>query len=595
MIKSKNLLIILFWILSLNLTNCLYGQSGKSTEVIWTSNSNIRSISENFLGNPNLWPLILNFNNLASLSELTSGKTLIIPQGEVLRIIESFASTEKIIAAAIDNGARIFANDDIETSISFFNKALEERANNNLNGASKLIRESEIYALKASNLTLQFRNQAADAFLSRKKGTVQYRKPEYVSWNNAPMFNKLFEQDLTRTLSSSFAEITFSDLNQIRLNENSQAVILRSRINLLNNKTETQVKLEKGDAYAKLFSSPKKDFNLEVPGVKTKISSELFWVDKQETETKFANYKGEISLEAQGRQVTLKENQGSVVPKDKPPSPASNLLPPPELISPEMFNQTFERNITLNWQSVPEAQNYQLEISTDHKFSSLFQIEPNIKTNSFILSGLPQGAFYWRVASVDNLGLPGKFSNPSVFTINIDFTPPFLELSIAENTTFTINNEFEVEIKSEPGCGLIINDVRSTIGPGGLTKIILRLSEGSNFFEFTAVDGSGNKTSLRREIIAELNPIMEILDKDKNYLQEKVFHVGRTENFSGYTRPFSKVELLSAKSKLSSAVYADNDGYFTLAFPRARDEEYILKITSRAGYYLEKTILVRNN
>jgi len=235
------------------------------------------------------------------------------------------------------------------------------------------LRESTEVANQAYKKTIEIRDKYADAIFSKIKGTVQKRKPNLQKWKDAILYDQLFELDLTRTLSSSFAEITFADLNQFRLNENSQAIILKSKINLLNNKTESAVKLEIGDTYYKLFKTPQKEFNLNIQGVKTKINSEYFWVDKQEAQTKVANFKGEISLEEQGSEVTLKENQGSTIAKGKAPNQPKNLLNPPVLILPESFSKIFENTVTLNWSSVENASEYWIEVANDSRFTSIFK------------------------------------------------------------------------------------------------------------------------------------------------------------------------------------------------------------------------------
>jgi len=43
-----------------------------------------------FLGNPNFWTAILSFNKLSSLNELKEGKKIIIPQKEVVAVINNF-------------------------------------------------------------------------------------------------------------------------------------------------------------------------------------------------------------------------------------------------------------------------------------------------------------------------------------------------------------------------------------------------------------------------------------------------------------------------------------------------------------------------
>lgn len=592
-VKLSQLLISVVLIVAFMLCN-IFPQSNKPKEIIWSSNMNIREIAEIHLGNPNLWTMILSYNNLSSMSALKDGRKLLVPQKEIAEVLSNFSETEKIISAAINNGAKIFAQSEIEKSLSLSKQASEERRNNKWDSANSLIKESSEYARAAHKKTLELRDKNADAILSKQKGTVQKRKPNLQSWNNTSLFEKLFEQDLTRTLSSSFAEITFSDLNQIRLNENSQAVILKSRINLLNNKTESQVKLEKGDAYAKLFNTPKKEFNLNIQGVKTKINSDLFWVDKQESQTKVANYKGEISLEAQGSTVVLKENQGSMIPKGKAPTEPKNLLNPPTLISPENLSKTTSANISFNWSTVPEASQYWVEIAIDSRFSSIYRIIKDIKSNEAAIDKIPQGTYYWRVTSVDYLGFPGKFGNYFSFTVEVDTTPPFLSVNLIDDLTFSRNKGFAISVQTEKGVGLSINSNEVKVDDNGEYLSTLNLIDGENIFEFVSVDLSGNKSKIKKSIFAELNPKIELQDIDKNALSNEIIIQANQRVFDGYTRPGALIKIKSDKTKLETSTYTSRDGYFNISIPRMVEGDNLhLVVVSRAGHTLSKKIIIK--
>ncbi|GEM_PF-5655644 len=66
-----------------------------------------------------------------------------------------------------------------------------------------------------------------------------------------------------------------------------------------------------------------------------------------------------------------------------------------------------------------------------------------------MLNQLPPNTYYWRIASVDNFGLPGKFSNHFNFTIQLDTTLPFLEVSLVDELNFSKEKEFSINIHTE--------------------------------------------------------------------------------------------------------------------------------------------------
>ena len=199
------------------------------------------------------------------------------------------------------------------------------------------------YAKKAFDQTMEIREKTIDAIISYKKGTIQKMFPTILKWEDAELYDNLKENDWARTLSLSLANITFNDLSQIKLYENSEAVIRRSRVDVLGNKTDTKVKLGKGSAYAILENDPKKKFDLDIEGVRTKINSKYFWIEKTEKNAKLANYNGEITLGVKDSSVIVRKDQGSVIPNGGYPSKPKNLIPAPVIISPADFSSASRR------------------------------------------------------------------------------------------------------------------------------------------------------------------------------------------------------------------------------------------------------------
>ena len=161
----------------------------------------------------------------------------------------------------------------------------------------------------------------------------------------------MVEEEKLRTLSHSSAQITFRDDSRLRLNANSQAVIRRMRSDPLSRTEEAKVSLVEGDFYAMLSGkSDRKKFELVVPDVDTNVDSRNFWVSRDESGAKFTNYDdGTLRVAANGSEVTLGRNEGTLVRSGRRPTEKKGILGAVALQAPADDSQTFTADATLRW------------------------------------------------------------------------------------------------------------------------------------------------------------------------------------------------------------------------------------------------------
>ncbi|MBU1097005.1 MAG: FecR family protein [Bacteroidetes bacterium] len=541
-----------------------YSQSF-STEKIIYHNQDLRSLAEKYFDDPDLWEVILTFNNLGSLSELKDGLELIIPSGIVNNTLSSINETNSTIRKATENGAKIFTPELINGAIQKLNISIQEKNSGQWQSANSSIKEALRLAKESLEQSQLLRNQSADATISFRKGDVQNRKPSQQIWSNAPVFTKLYEEDRARTLTESFAEITFIDLSRIRLNENSQALIQRTRLDLLNNQTETTVKLIKGDAFAYLLNNPKKKFDIDIPGLDSKIKSKSFWIEKEEASTKIANYDGQIELKARDSSVIVKENQGSIIPAGGLPSKPMDLLPSPILESPVNEHKFYAGNFEFIWRRVDNVKQYWFEIAEDQSFKKLIYSNKLISNESVSIKSLIPKVYYWHVASIDKFGFPGKFGNYNYFIVLNDETKPYLNIKSPYNQLITKSDFVIVEGETEPVCMLTINGSAVEIAADGKFSYTLFLKDGYNKISIEVTDEAGNKTVLERSVICELKPEFGFNILSPNYKSESntVYSNSYDIYITGKTRPLSQIDISLDTGVQSLRAYADTNGVFT--------------------------------
>lgn len=545
----------------------------------------LRDLSEEYLGNPDYWETILKFNNLESSSELEAGMKLRIPTGLVSSTLQKMDEAKSKISDANNNGAKVLTPKLITEAELNFDEVLTLKQQGDWEAAYDTLQDVLELATESFRQVMLLRESSADAAISFTKGSVEKRKPVEKLWSDAELYSKLYEADRARTLSNSICEITFIDLSRIRLNENSQALIQHSRIDLFKNKTDTKVKLIKGDAFVYLLNSPKKKFDIDIPGLDIKIKSKSFWVEKEKVATKIANYDGEIELSAKNMTVVVKENQGSVIPDGGAPTVPRDLLPPPALVAPNNMDKYFDDNLQFNWEKVSGAKRYWFELAKDASFQHIVYSNMKIRNNTLEVSDLQTGVYRWHVCSIDELGFPGEFSRQNYLMINKDVTSPFLVITEPKDMEATREKSLTVVGESEPGLKLSINEQLIELDENGKFSSIVQLNEGQNNIAISCIDESGNVTNIERTVFYESSDqIINNITNENFFAENNTFIINNPElQLSGKTRSLSYIKFYYNENEVST--YADTNGNYSIKLNISnRDTDLTQAIITPAGY-----------
>lgn len=577
-------------IISILFLTTYYSQSSEK-KIIFDSKTNLRSIAQNEFGDADLWPYILIYNNLDPNSSPKDGTTLFLPSKKIKDVIIKFITAETAINNAVDIGAKVLSEDLINTAINKYDNAKKLKREFNFDKLNQICEEVIYEANEAYKRTKEIREKTVDAILSYKIGTVQKLLPSSIKWNNINILENLKENDWARTLTMSLAKITFYDLNQIKLNENSQAIIQHSKFDQLTNKATTNVKIEKGDAYAMLINSPKKKFDLDIKGVKTKINSKYFWVEKTKNAAKFSNYNGTIEIMSNDSIVSIKRNEGTIITENNPPLKPISLLPPPTLIFPSDKSLIENSTINFSWTKVENAKNYWFELAEDDSYKTVLLQNKNITTNNQVIENIQDGIKYWRVCSVDKHGLPGIYSEPKAIIIKTNKLLP--QIIIFEPTNFYSTKEKQILIKgkTEPNCNLTINDNKVDL-ENNLFTYKINLIEGLNKIKIASTNSSNKTNTLFLNIYYEANPNIELYENDKFIDKELIKKVNQNKfELTLRTRPFASIKLFDDNKNILHSTTADSNGNFTLPFNlKEKVDNKFLSIISRAGYQRELNV-----
>jgi hypothetical protein len=564
-------------------------QTGDVLTIRVEEGDTLRDLAAEHLGDPDLWTEILRVNGLDAITDVHPGLELKIPAAAVAQANRALEAALAVIQQATEEGARLFAPAEIAEAIRLRDQGMAERKDSRWAEAISLADQARVAASQALARALEQRDTAAEALLSDRQGWVEGQRPQDLLWTDRALNDILIEEEKVRTLSRSTAQITFRDESRLRLNANSQALIQRMRVDPLSREEEAKVSLVEGDLYALLAGkSERKNFELEVPEVETRIDSTNFWVRRDTSGSKFTNYDERLlQVSAQGESVDLGRNEATLVRSGAPPTPKIDVLPPPALLGPQDDQVAFNAAAELTWAAVADAAGYWLEVAHDPGFRRMVQSRWGLTDLRYDPGALDIGTYYWRIAALDKFGLPGERADPWRFHVQTDVTPPYLSIGGPEEGAILRAAPIRLEGESEPGAMLQLNGEPVPIGPEGIFEIQYRPSPGVNTVAIEARDAAGNLTERRRTFMfmpdqaaaVEFDPTIPRLSARHFVTDREVISI------AGRTDPGARVVIEAADGTERASSYADPDGRFGVNVPlREPEERFGVQVVASSGF-----------
>ncbi|MCC6984233.1 MAG: FecR domain-containing protein [Bauldia sp.] len=548
----------------------------------------IRDLAEEYLGDPNLWQEILTASRLESITQVSAGIELRIPVNDISSANRALADSLTQIQLANLAGAQIFAPAEITRAIDLYDQARAERLRREWLRTRSLALESHAEASTALSISEEFRGRPAEALLSDRQGAVEGQRPEDITWRSLPIQTVLIEQERVRTLSDSTAQITFRDASRLRLNANATAVIQVMRADPLSREEAAKVSLIEGDFYVLLSAdSARRTFDVEIPEVSATVQSGDFWVQADAGGARFTNYDTAlVEISTATQTLTLGQNEGAVVPTGAASQGAVDLLAPAELLSPANGEAVYTPSARLVWAAKEGAAGFWLEIASDPQFDRMVASRFGLDQPVYDTDPLEPGVYYWRVADLDQFGLPGQRSEIRSFERSIDTTPPYLTIDGPAGGAIVREAAFTVTGHSEPGIALTLNDLPVAIAADGTYALALTLGEGDNLLRAVATDLAGNVTVKERSV-ALMSDRQSIVQFDPAIPTRGPGHFLSIEpvlSLAGTTTPLSGVEIRSGGSVRSSAVSEASGVFHVNVELRAPDEEFEIAVIAPSGF-----------
>lgn len=355
---------------------------------------------------------------------------------------------------------------------------------------------------------------------------VLYRRKETADWRAAKSAMELFQGDSLRTLDESRARVKFLNKEILSLEPNSMAVIKPSD-------EDADVLLKTGSVFAGHARVVTANARVTPKTKDTRYSASV----EADLTTKVEVFKGVAGVEAQGSRVDVPAGmETSVRPGLAPeiPKPLVNL---PEL---EARAQEFASAVAVGGGAAPNPRvadaapepeadaatlrgdidslhvgtpilGFHVQASRERDFSKLVFDRRYDADERFSPAdaGLGAGAYWWRIAIVDLLGVEGNYSEPRYYTVGVRLRERKAGEDLGRMLTISSPEEGAVVDDDKVRFSGVLRDDRLRleadghpvrIDADGNFVLTVRLAPGLNQIMLIVSDGKGNETRVSRRV-----------------------------------------------------------------------------------------------
>lgn len=363
--------------------------------------------------------------------------------------------------------------------------------------------------LRKMKRSLDDREASGTARFVTVRGDVQFRRSGG-DWQRAQKGVALEAGDSVRTGASGSAEIVFRDSTYFNVRPNSQVVLSQSS-SLLGGGEQS---VEMAYGWVDLSTSSRNASKVTTPGAEAEVAKDseaLVTYEQTSEKGRFVAHRGAMQVASEGGVTRRLGELQQVVQTGEELSEPQPLPPPPALTQPAdnyEINVDRTEQVVLEWQPVPEARAYALQVSESLLFvDNVIDVTERIKTRA-TLGIRGEGSFLWRVAAIGTNGAQSPWSTPRKIRINSlsgrddrdDRTPP--EVDITSLTSY--GNLYIVEGQTEPGARIEVNGEQVKVeADGAFTKTVQFDRDGWRSIEVLARDAWGNEYVESRPVFVE--------------------------------------------------------------------------------------------
>jgi len=341
------------------------------------------------------------------------------------------------------------------------------------------------------------------AHMSSLQRNVRHRSADSVAWAGAYQGMELQNRSAVQTLASSNAVLDFEQGSRLVLGENTLAVVRKFERNpvsrektavvlVLTGELEGSVAPAKGDALeVQVTTGSAQGRILGARGGGNAASTFRVSENPDHTST-FSVFSGEAEVSAAGRSVRVGPGYTITVDPKHPLGRPSKLPEAPALRRPEddtvRWYRTSPPLVLFEWAEERKDAKFWIEIARDPNFESVVH-KGEVEGGSFFHGNLPEGDYWWRVASV----LTWARSAPATaqhLRILHDIVPPELRVDFPAQPV--PSDSVVLSGRSEPNARIHVADREVRADSHGDFEVAVKLVPGIQPVVVQAMDDAGN-------------------------------------------------------------------------------------------------------
>ncbi len=467
--------------------------------------SSIYSTANKLIGDSTCWPILIT----SATRDIATNSFFLDQQAQIK--VKEFALLHKKVKTARSNlnrqikeGAKVFAATELDSVTILSHNYDQNISEANIEKAGKAGIELINKVAIIEKLINERRTEGIDAKLAQKTGIVDKRKGLLGAWQSAYIGDLFASYDGVRTGAASLAQLFFTDGVDVTVDPNTIVVIRESRRDKLNQVVKRDIALVNGSLLTKLSAKAKDESNFafRTGTSESIIKSNKFWASSiQDKKAKLSNYDGTINLTASNVQITLQQNQGTVVEKGKPPLPPVNLLTAPQLNWSKLDTIVYSDKIVLHWTKIDNSVSYNVEVCPSKNFDRDLK-RFSVNNPTLQLTSLPLGSVYVRLQAVDMYGLRGVDS-PVYQIIRVkDTQPPPIQLDGWDiDRKYTTKESLTIKGRTKSDALLTIDGVKVDVLKDGSFSFKTILTKREKLLKIVATDQSGNTITRTLSIV----------------------------------------------------------------------------------------------
>lgn len=353
---------------------------------------------------------------------------------------------------------------------------------------------------------------AQQAHFTALDGTVKVRKGNGNSWINADYNVPLEKGDVVQTAAEGMAKIVFDDGTNYTVKQDSLIVIEENSANE-QQQTNVSVAVTTGtvDLTTATYVQGSKS-QVVVAGAKASLgpdSAAMVHNDPKADQHQILVKRGSSDIERNGEVVKLSNWEKVSFQTDSKTMERGKEIGPPTPITPGNMMPVFinpdekTKDVEFAWTPMANARGYRLRISHNPYFSSLL-LDRKVDSASVVVTGLPQGAYYWSIQSFEASGKESVESEKNRFTI-ITRSKEKVELSLDLDPFVQHGHVIEVSGKTETGARVMVNgrEVALVAEDGSFHYFTPPLPNGENVITVTAQNSKGGVNTRQEKIVIQ--------------------------------------------------------------------------------------------